>query len=121
MRDTPSSAVGDWGFDNNSDGGVIGGLPWPGSFHLVVQASFLAGITDWSYLSGTGNPDVGVAQSYALDPSQPLEIIASGDAVECRADCTLPTCGDGHLDPGEVCDDGNDAPGDGCVSCLPEP
>lgn len=25
----------------------------------------------------------------------------------CRMDCTLPTCGDGIVDPGEECDDGN--------------
>jgi cysteine-rich repeat protein len=28
-------------------------------------------------------------------------------------------CGDGILDPGEVCDDGNDVSGDGCHECRP--
>lgn len=28
--------------------------------------------------------------------------------------CVLPSCGDGRLDPGEACDDGNHASGDGC-------
>ncbi|HEX7837550.1 MAG TPA: SUMF1/EgtB/PvdO family nonheme iron enzyme [Kofleriaceae bacterium] len=28
--------------------------------------------------------------------------------------CVLPTCGNGVLDPGEECDDGNNASGDGC-------
>ena len=28
--------------------------------------------------------------------------------------CTDDDCGNGHLDPGEVCDDGNDIEGDGC-------
>src|SRR6185436_18768346 len=27
-----------------------------------------------------------------------------------------PRCGDGHLDPGEICDDGNTASGDGCAT-----
>jgi cysteine-rich repeat protein len=35
----------------------------------------------------------------------------------CRTD--LPTCGNGILDPGEVCDDGNQVSGDGCrADCL---
>ncbi|MDC3961601.1 hypothetical protein KEG38_47725 [Polyangium jinanense] len=29
-----------------------------------------------------------------------------------------PGCGDGALDPGEKCDDGNDTVGDGCTSCV---
>jgi len=32
----------------------------------------------------------------------------------CRASCTPARCGDGILDPGEVCDDGNTRSGDGC-------
>lgn len=32
----------------------------------------------------------------------------------------LDSCGDGVLDPGEICDDGNDMPGDGCLpDCTP--
>ena len=38
----------------------------------------------------------------------------SGDG--CQANCTLPSCGDGTVDPGEVCDDGNTTDGDGCNS-----
>jgi cysteine-rich repeat protein len=32
----------------------------------------------------------------------------------CRTNCQLPRCGDTIKDTGEVCDDGNTAPGDGC-------
>lgn len=32
----------------------------------------------------------------------------------CRADCTLPLCGDGVVDSDEQCDDGNDDPDDAC-------
>jgi cysteine-rich repeat protein len=32
----------------------------------------------------------------------------------CRTDCTLPSCGDGAIDTGELCDDGNTDSGDGC-------
>ena len=48
---------------------------------------------------------------------------ANSDApgATCRADCTLPRCGDGVLDAhlGEECDDGNDVNDDGCSdACL---
>jgi len=37
----------------------------------------------------------------------------------CNPDCTLPSCGDGFLDPmaGETCDDGNLDPTDACSEC----
>ncbi|HUS29371.1 MAG TPA: DUF4215 domain-containing protein [Kofleriaceae bacterium] len=34
--------------------------------------------------------------------------------AECRTNCKTGRCGDGVVDPGEWCDDGNTAPGDGC-------
>jgi len=37
----------------------------------------------------------------------------------CRTDCTLPRCGDGIVDTGEECDDGNTDNFDGCTNaCL---
>jgi cysteine-rich repeat protein len=39
----------------------------------------------------------------------------------CRSDCTLAGCGDGVVDTGESCDDGNTVAGDGCnSSCAVE-
>ncbi len=53
------------------------------------------------------------------------EACDAGDAnadtpgAPCRTDCTLPRCGDGVIDPGEDCDDGNDIADDGCSNlCL---
>lgn len=41
------------------------------------------------------------------------------EANRCRLNCTLPQCGDSVVDRGEVCDDGNPLPGDGCTSsCI---
>ena len=35
--------------------------------------------------------------------------------------CVVPICGDGNIDPGEECDDGNNIDGDGCsANCLTE-
>ena len=50
----------------------------------------------------------GEACDPAADPQQ-----------QCDHSCLfLPRCGDGALDAGEACDDGNDAPGDGCSTAC---
>ena len=51
-----------------------------------------------------------LAASYAAadDPCIPLPPLAGPSALD------LPLCGNGLLDPGEVCDDGNRVGGDGC-------
>ena len=45
-----------------------------------------------------------------------VSIIARDVPAPCRPDCTFPRCGDGILDAGEACDDGNTAGGDGCAA-----
>jgi cysteine-rich repeat protein len=50
-----------------------------------------------------------------------LEACDAGDANAdvadtCRTDCTLPACGDGIIDSGEQCDDGNDIDLDACAN-----
>jgi cysteine-rich repeat protein len=119
-RTTLTTARAVWDCDRNGDGGVIGGLPFPGTWHLTIAPSFLAGITDWGFLSGAPGSDLGVDVEISLDLSQPIEIVASDRVVDCRDDCTVPRCGDGILDPGEACDDHNEQPGDGCYGCRPE-
>jgi cysteine-rich repeat protein len=116
FRSTPTTAHADWTFRRNTDGGIIGGLPFPGSWHLIVMPRFIAGVDAWTFYSGNGQADLGVAETFTLDLGIPVEIVASGS---CRVDCTRPFCGDAWLDPGEVCDDGNDIDGDGCSDCRP--
>ncbi len=50
----------------------------------------------------------------------------TGGTLVCQSDCSiafarcdgvLATCGDGKVDPGEECDDGNDTVWDGCDGC----
>jgi hypothetical protein len=107
-----TSATGDWSFRNNSDGGALAGLPLPGDWEIYVSPAFVSGITAWTWLQSDGSP-------VTLDPTQPITIKAFTAAAECRIDCTAPLCGDGVLDGGEICDDGEAAPSSACTSdCM---
>jgi hypothetical protein len=79
---TPTTARAEWDCDRNSDGGVIGGLPFPGTWHLTITPSFLAGITAWTFLSGAQGSELGVDTALSLDLSEPVEIVASDRAAE---------------------------------------
>jgi len=95
--------VGRWWFASNSDGGALDALPFPGNWRFTVDTSFDGGVDTWTFADGEGY--VGNAQQLPLDPSETLTIIADDEPATCRPDCTLPKCGDGVLDGGEVCDD----------------
>ncbi|MCA9298446.1 MAG: DUF4215 domain-containing protein, partial [Phycisphaerales bacterium] len=57
-----------------------------------------------------------------LDLAETVNLTAYAGHPGCRPDCTKPRCGDGILDAGEACDDGNDVGGDGCAAdCLSVP
>lgn len=109
FQGTDSSVHGSWRFDENTDGGVLSGLPFPGSFSIDIATELLQGITAWEYLDGGGEP-------IALDTTAIANLSAFETPSACRLDCTVPRCGDGILDGGEVCDDGNIAGGDGCAA-----
>src|SRR6185436_12695263 len=91
---------------------------------MFLNASLLSGR---SGLRGTGWLVVALALGACLRTLSPD---CPGGAVcpvglRCTATgsmpiCALPTCGDGHLDRGEACDDGNNVSGDGCpADCRP--
>lgn len=59
----------------------------------------------------------------SIDPGENCDLGGgNSDApnASCRTDCNPRRCGDGIADNGfaEQCDDGNNAPGDGCESCA---
>jgi cysteine-rich repeat protein len=104
---TPTSYRGRWRFANNTDGGVIQGLPLPGSWVIRVSATFAAGIRTWRWVD---EPSWFTPLTIGTD----VILRAYPSPSMCRTDCTVPRCGDGRHDGGEVCDDGNNRSGDGC-------
>jgi cysteine-rich repeat protein len=105
----PGMVHGDWKFHNNTDGGALAGLPAPGAFTIQIVSDFQQGIDAWSYVKDTG-------ERIALDLTTPAFLVAYELPSSCRLDCTIPRCGDGILDAGELCDDGNTVGGDGCAA-----
>lgn len=100
---------GRWEFWRNSDGAVLGPLPFPGRWRVVVEVAFLDGIERWSFVGADGEPVV-------LSDDDAAVLVAHDTPSRCRTDCTIPRCGDGVVDGGEVCDDGNVEGGDGCAA-----
>lgn len=99
----------DWKFQNNADGAVLSGFPLPGNWSVTIIPKFVQGITTWSWV----RPDGSLAP---LDLNTPIVLTAFDSPSMCRTDCTVPKCGDGIIDGGEVCDDGNNVSGDGCAA-----
>jgi len=105
----PTSAAGRWAFGQNSDGGVLGGLPFPGVWTITVTARFITGITSWAWVRDDG-------ARVPLSTTEPVTIQAFDQSSACRTTCVIPRCGDGILDGGEICDDGNATGGDACAA-----
>lgn len=108
FKQSQTTIIGSFTFQNNTDGGVLSGFPLPGSWEVTVDASFGPVIGAWEF------GDAGAFTGLSL--SDPLILRAYPSPSACRLDCTVPVCGDGVLDGGEVCDDGNNVGGDGCAA-----
>lgn len=54
------------------------------------------------------------------DPNEACD--DAGNSPDCNANCSVPVCGDGFVNPaaGEECEDGNTMNGDGCFACQSE-
>ena len=54
-----------------------------------------------------------------LCPTTNIYCPSGTSCAAAQAVCIINNCGNGHIDPGEVCDDGNNKDGDGCSgNCL---
>jgi hypothetical protein len=94
----PAEATGKWRFELNTDGGIVGGLPFPGEWEILVRSDFQEGIDRWDLIDG--------GEHVPLETQRRVHLVAHADPGPCRTDCTVPRCGDGIVDGGEVCDDG---------------
>jgi cysteine-rich repeat protein len=97
----------DWDFRQNSDGLVVGPLPWDQDWAITLTPDFRDGVSTFRFQNGD-------ARAVALLPRSAVTLEYRAQRPACRDDCTLPRCGDGRLDGGERCDDGNTRSGDGC-------
>ena len=112
FKQTATTVIGNWFFQLNTDGGVLTSLPFPGNWTMTLAPSFMGGINSWQFIDHSTN-------FIGLNMSQNLILRAFDSPSACRTDCTVPACGDGVLDGGEVCDDGNTLPNDGCAAdCM---
>jgi cysteine-rich repeat protein len=99
-----TTAVGTWEFNNNTDGGVMGVLPFPGDWAVRVESEFSPVIE--RFLARDPAADVELQLG-----AEPVFLVARSTPGPCNPDCTLSFCGDGTVDGGEVCDPGDpDAP-----------
>lgn len=105
------TAQGMWSFDANTDGGMLGPLTFPGTWTIAVESEFVRGIDRWQVLGDTWSYE---SSPVDLDVSETAYLLAYDSPSACRKDCSIPRCGDGRLDGGEICDDGNTASNDGC-------
>ena len=66
-------------------------------------------LTPWHVIQGMGR---------GTPPAPDAVPVTNSDTIPdaCRRDCTAARCGDGVVDTGETCDDGNTADGDGCAA-----
>ncbi len=109
FKQTATTVVGNWTYGTNTDGGVLSGFPLPGNWVINLDASFVGSVTTRQFMDGE-------VVFLPLTLNDDLILRAYDSPSACRLDCTIPFCGDGIMDGGEVCDDGNNVGGDGCAA-----
>jgi cysteine-rich repeat protein len=104
---------------------VVGGV-------LEVSAEMTAGTSEMSWTATAGHfddPEVDRTRYHCDVGGRHVLTFTLGDGETCEDSVDLdvtcsysPLCGNGRIDPGEQCDDGNTEQEDGCsVRCFREP
>jgi large repetitive protein len=94
--------------------------------HIDAKRALLAaGLVSGLSAACMSNPVAGTSEPDArLDVTSPVPdaAVRTSDSFPLTSDAYLAACGNGRLDPGETCDDGNGDARDGCsASCTLEP
>lgn len=104
------------GLDNDCDGVMDDGED------IAACVAFYADVDDDSFGAGTSRclcgPDTTHTATEAGDCNDNDDQRYPGTVAICGVDAN---CDASLLDPGEICDDGNDSPLDGCDRCQPSP
>jgi cysteine-rich repeat protein len=97
-------------FRANLNGSSVENLLSAPTFISALALDALHGYVYWA-----STTDGGVYRAQ-LDGSNVESVVLGLDSPDALAVTTASFCGDGTLDPGEACDDGNQTAGDGCQS-----
>jgi cysteine-rich repeat protein len=92
---------------------------WIRSFEYDVASDSLSNEQDWTSSLGWSSSN-GAIISFAEDAAGELYIVTSSGRIykfACDGGGTDPVCGNGIVEQGEECDDGNSEAGDGCFNC----
>jgi cysteine-rich repeat protein len=81
----PGMAFGDWEWHGNSDGGILGPLPFPGQWSVDVDASFDLAVNDWRYVDASHDQTTLVP----LNMNSTATITAF-EEMTCTIECRLP-------------------------------
>ena len=94
----------------DSDGAVLT-FPCPALANMSITDE--VGLDEWVWVHADGTVT-------ALDPEGSLEIECNLEPAACNTSCLVPRCGDGNLDVGEACDDGNEIDDETCAGDCTE-
>jgi cysteine-rich repeat protein len=56
--------------------------------------------------------------AFLTEVANQADCTVAGTYAQAAVRCPTAVCGNGSVEPGEQCDDGNDDPGDGCAGCF---
>ena len=82
-RTSATTAAGDWNWNDNTDGGVLGDLTCPAAWSITASLTFIQGITSWAWVNAdTSRTSLTMGESVTIQSFD-----------RCRTDCTVPVCG----------------------------